>query len=85
MVGHTLALLLARDRLRVALVSAPRPASGIPDVRAYALNTAARDLLRTAMEVEGFTVNDDEWWHYDWAEWRRYPIMDVPLEAVTAR
>ena len=47
MVGHTLALLLARDRLRVALVSAPRPASGIPDVRAYALNTAARDLLRS--------------------------------------
>jgi 2-polyprenyl-6-methoxyphenol hydroxylase-like FAD-dependent oxidoreductase len=46
-VGHTLALLLARDRLRVALVSAPRPASGIPDVRAYALNTAARDLLRS--------------------------------------
>ncbi|HSV46273.1 MAG TPA: FAD-dependent monooxygenase, partial [Ramlibacter sp.] len=46
-VGHTLALLLARDRLRVALVSAPRPAAGLPDVRAYALNTAARDLLRS--------------------------------------
>ncbi len=48
MVGHTLALLLARDRLRVALVGAPpRPATGGTDVRAYALNAAARDLLRS--------------------------------------
>jgi 2-polyprenyl-6-methoxyphenol hydroxylase-like FAD-dependent oxidoreductase len=44
-VGQALALLLAQERLRVALVApaaAPRP----DDVRAYALNTASRDLLR---------------------------------------
>ncbi|MBK7902655.1 MAG: M15 family metallopeptidase [Proteobacteria bacterium] len=35
---------------------------------------AARDLLRTAMEAEGFTVNDDEWWHYDCRDWRKYRI-----------
>jgi 2-polyprenyl-6-methoxyphenol hydroxylase-like FAD-dependent oxidoreductase len=46
-VGQTLALLLARDRLRVALVSAPRGAQDTPDVRAYALNTASRELLRS--------------------------------------
>ena len=46
-VGQTLALLLARDRLRVALVRSPRPASAVPDVRAYALNAAARALLRS--------------------------------------
>ena len=45
-VGQTLALLLARDRLRVALVGNPR-ATNIPDVRAYALNTASRELLRS--------------------------------------
>jgi 2-polyprenyl-6-methoxyphenol hydroxylase-like FAD-dependent oxidoreductase len=45
MVGRTLALLLARDRLRVGLVDAP-PASPPPrDVRAYALNAASRELL----------------------------------------
>lgn len=45
-VGRTLALLLARDRLRVALVEAPpAPAAGAGDVRAYALNAASRDLL----------------------------------------
>lgn len=46
-VGQTLALLLARDRLKVALVGQPRPASAEPDVRAYALNAAARALLRS--------------------------------------
>ncbi|MCU0926115.1 MAG: FAD-dependent monooxygenase [Hydrogenophaga sp.] len=46
-VGQTLALLLARDRLKVALVSQPRRASPAPDVRAYAINAAARELLRS--------------------------------------
>ncbi|MES2842996.1 MAG: FAD-dependent monooxygenase [Pseudomonadota bacterium] len=45
-VGQTLALLLARDRLRVALVGTPR-SSDAPDVRAYALNNASRELLRS--------------------------------------
>lgn len=45
-VGRTLALLLARDRLRVGLVRQAVPASGATsDVRAYALNTASKDLL----------------------------------------
>lgn len=46
-VGRTLALLLARERLRVALVVQP-PADAAPqDVRAYALNTASRQLLES--------------------------------------
>ncbi len=46
-VGHTLALLLARDRLRVGLVArAPNAqAPGGPDVRAYALNAKSQALL----------------------------------------
>jgi 2-polyprenyl-6-methoxyphenol hydroxylase-like FAD-dependent oxidoreductase len=46
-VGQTLALLLARDRLRVALVGAPRGPQDTPDVRAYAINAASRDVLRS--------------------------------------
>ena len=43
MVGRTLALLLARQKLRVGLVtSAPKTSQ---DVRAYSLNSASRDLL----------------------------------------
>ncbi|WP_026437897.1 FAD-dependent monooxygenase [Acidovorax sp. JHL-9] len=45
-VGRTLALLLARERLRVALVAAPSPSvAPTGDVRAYALNAASRQLL----------------------------------------
>ena len=43
MVGRTLALLLARQRLRVALVNGPARAG--QDVRAYSLNHASRELL----------------------------------------
>jgi len=42
-VGHVLALLLARERLRVGLVVAPAPQAA--DVRAYALNQRSRALL----------------------------------------
>jgi len=42
-VGRSLALLLARERLRVALVEQASPAG--PDVRAYSLNGAAKALL----------------------------------------
>jgi 2-polyprenyl-6-methoxyphenol hydroxylase-like FAD-dependent oxidoreductase len=46
-VGHALALLLARERLRVALVtSGPRDAS-VSDVRAYALNARSKTLLES--------------------------------------
>ncbi len=48
-VGHSLALLLARDRLRVGLVAqaptSPPPAD--PDVRAYALNAKSKALLES--------------------------------------
>ena len=46
-VGRTLALLLARERLRVALVSTPAPESAKQDVRAYALNAASKQLLES--------------------------------------
>ncbi|CDS53721.1 2-octaprenyl-3-methyl-6-methoxy-1,4-benzoquinol hydroxylase [Polaromonas sp. CG9_12] len=49
-VGRTLALLLARERLRVALVTRPQQAPDeLPpaDVRAYALNSASRKVLET--------------------------------------
>jgi len=45
-VGRTLALLLARERVRVALV-APASAPNGQDVRAYALNAASRTLLES--------------------------------------
>lgn len=37
----------------------------------------ARTLLRQAMEAEGFRVNAEEWWHFDYEDWREYPILDL--------
>lgn len=41
-----------------------------------------RDLLRAAMEDEGFTVYPAEWWHFDYRDWRRYPIGNESFEAL---
>ncbi len=39
-----------------------------------------RDLLRRAMESEGFSVYEAEWWHFDYKDWKEYPILNVPFE-----
>jgi D-alanyl-D-alanine dipeptidase len=41
-----------------------------------------RDLLRQAMEREGFTVEPNEWWHFNFKDWPHYPILDIPFSAV---
>jgi D-alanyl-D-alanine dipeptidase len=41
---------------------------------------ARRDLLRRVMEAEGFTVEPNEWWHFNCRDWRSHPILDVPFE-----
>ena len=43
-----------------------------------------RDLLRAAMENEGFTVYEHEWWHFDYTDWRKYRIENVPFEQLSA-
>jgi len=43
-----------------------------------------RDLLRRAMEAEGFSVYEYEWWHFDYKDWREYPILNIPLERLGA-
>ncbi|MFN2480696.1 MAG: M15 family metallopeptidase, partial [Pyrinomonadaceae bacterium] len=41
-----------------------------------------RRLLRDAMESEGFTVYEAEWWHFDYQDWRKYPITNVPFDRI---
>lgn len=41
-----------------------------------------RDMLRRAMEREGFAVYEPEWWHYDYKDWRKYPILDIPFSQI---
>ena len=44
---------------------------------------AARDLLRSVMEAEGFTVYPAEWWHFDYKDWTAYGILNVPFERLS--
>jgi CubicO group peptidase (beta-lactamase class C family)/D-alanyl-D-alanine dipeptidase len=44
-----------------------------------------RALLRQAMEAQGFTVYEAEWWHFDYKDWREYPIGNATFERLGAR
>jgi D-alanyl-D-alanine dipeptidase len=83
-----LSLFDLRTGLEVPMPSAydEMSARSSPD---YAGGTAEererRDLLRAAMEAQGFTVEPNEWWHFNCREWREYPILDVPFEAIGAQ
>jgi D-alanyl-D-alanine dipeptidase len=51
--------------------ASPNYAGGTPEQRAN------RDLLGRLMEDEGFVVNDNEWWHFDYKDWEEYAIYDI--------
>lgn len=49
-----------------------------PDYKSgTAEETKNRELLRSLMEAEGFTVNPNEWWHFDYKDWESYAIYDI--------
>ena len=49
---------------------------GPPDAR------GRRDLLRAVMERHDFTVEPNEWWHFNYKDWREYPILDIAFDAI---
>ena len=51
-------------------------AGGTPEQR------RVRDMLRAAMEAEGFAVYEPEWWHYDYKDWRQYPILNISFREI---
>jgi zinc D-Ala-D-Ala dipeptidase len=56
--------------------SYPRYAGGTPSARRN------RDLLRATMEAQGFSVYPTEWWHFDYRDWKDYPVMDAPFSSL---
>jgi D-alanyl-D-alanine dipeptidase len=32
------------------------------------------------MEAEGFAVYEWEWWHFDYKDWKSYPVANLPFE-----
>jgi serine beta-lactamase-like protein LACTB len=44
-----------------------------------------RELLRAAMEAEGFRVYEWEWWHFDFKDWRKYAIQNLRFDKIAAQ
>jgi D-alanyl-D-alanine dipeptidase len=44
-----------------------------------------RKLLRDAMQAEGFTVYEAEWWHFDYRDWQKYRIGNVTFDQIQNR
>lgn len=42
-----------------------------------------RDLLRSVMEQQGFEVYEVEWWHFDYKDWRKYPILNLTFDQIS--
>ena len=49
-------------------------------MRASAEAIANRTRLAGYMEDEGFIGMSNEWWHFDYKDWREYPVLDLPFE-----
>jgi D-alanyl-D-alanine dipeptidase len=56
--------------------SYPNYAGGTAEQRAH------RQVLRAVMEKQGFTVYETEWWHFDYRDWPRYGIQNIPFEEI---
>lgn len=40
-----------------------------------------RQLLEDVMTRNGFVGLPTEWWHFDYGDWRKYPLLDVDIPA----
>lgn len=47
-----------------------------------ALSRQNREILRRAMEADGYAMYAYEWWHFDFQGWERYRIMDVGFSEI---
>jgi D-alanyl-D-alanine dipeptidase len=85
--GCSIDLSLHKDGIEVAM---PSPYDDFTPAAYRSFAAAPPEALRLSRMLEewmtaaGFIPLPNEWWHYDWAEWRRYPIMDTALEDVSA-
>jgi D-alanyl-D-alanine dipeptidase len=44
-----------------------------------------RDLLRKIMEKHDFTVDVNEWWHFNWINWKEYPIENISFDEINLK
>jgi D-alanyl-D-alanine dipeptidase len=57
----------------------PRARQDFNDLPAEAI--ANRTKLRQAMKNHGFDPLPSEWWHFDFRDWEKFELLDLPLTA----
>jgi D-alanyl-D-alanine dipeptidase len=43
---------------------------------------ANRGRLQNYLEAEGFVGLSNEWWHFDYVGWEKYPVLDIPFSKI---
>ena len=51
-------------------------------VRKFCADTNDEAAVRRLMEAEGFVVNPEEWWHFDFRDWKNYAIGNVAFDRI---
>ncbi len=41
-----------------------------------------RAMLKAAMEKHGFAELKTEWWHFDFQNWKQFPLLDIPFDHI---
>jgi zinc D-Ala-D-Ala dipeptidase len=81
--GCAIDLTLHRDGVAVEM---PSPYDDFTPAAYRSNMTASGEALANAARLEGWMTREgfiplpNEWWHFDWRDWRLYPIMDQPLD-----
>ncbi|QPH38005.1 M15 family metallopeptidase [Pedobacter endophyticus] len=70
--GKEVAMATAYDSFSAAAAANYEPVTA--DVRKN------REFLIATMKKYKMNVLDNEWWHYDFAGWQNYNLMDIPFE-----
>lgn len=42
-----------------------------------------RKILQDAMQTEGFVGISTEWWHFDFKDAKKYPLLDLPFSSIS--
>jgi D-alanyl-D-alanine dipeptidase len=71
------------DRAHSEYPGDPSLQAGSAEHAAQTAQRKMRDLLREHMERDGqFTVQYNEWWHFNFKDWEQYPVSDISFEEI---
>ena len=59
-----------------------QPSKALTGQRTPKEEMISRPLKISLLLSEGFAVYEPEWWHYDYKDWKEYPIMNLKFSEI---